>query len=428
MVEVKGLRYHKNADKVTGTKLTFPNNVTQSGLCSTCIKCGECEIGKKAKTGQTLFPQPFGAAQFGAEKRTPNLEDLQILPELYGEEVVFRKVKTETMIGKFKVKAPLAVAAMGSTIVAHSLGKELAEGAAKAGILMSIGENVIATYGKEGLKNRIQPFLDNYEGYGAVIVQGNGHDIKMGAYELAKEYGAHAIEVKFGQGAKQGLGGEIKVQTKEEAEKYKQYGYHIEENPDGTFQRHSMPGALTPEKLKNNMLKYAELDMPIFTKTGNGRGIIKLIKALDELKKENGVPIQSLTIDGFGGGTGMSPWLVMNEMNIDSASVFNALDEKPSFDILLAGGHNTGFDVAKGMMLGSKGSAMGRAFLIAANTDKEHGVENFVEAIKEELQMAAATMHLTSVDELIGRKQNLIALNQEASTMFGVPQNPKAVL
>jgi len=428
MTEIKGLRYHKNANKVTGTKLTFPDNVTQSGLCASCVKCGQCEIGKKAKTGQTLFPQPFGTTQFGAEKRTPNLEDLQIMPELYGEEVVFRQVKTETKIGKFKVKAPLAIAAMGSTIVAHSLGKELAEGAARAGILMSIGENVIATYGKEGLKGRIQPFLDNYNGYGAVIVQGNVNDIKMGVYDLAKEYGAHAIEVKFGQGAKQGLGGEIKVKTQEEAEKYKQLGYHIEKNPDGTFQRHSMPGALTPEKLKENMLKYSELDLPIFTKTGNGRGIIRLIKALDELKKENGVPIQSLTIDGFGGGTGMSPWLIMNEMNIDSASVLNALEEKPSFDILLAGGHNTGFDIAKGMLLGSSGSAMGRPFLIAANTDKEKGVENFVKALIEELQMITATMHLKSVEELIGRKQNLIALNKEAKEMFGVPQNPKAVL
>ncbi len=425
---IKGLRRHLNADQVTGTKLLFPDHATQSGMCAVCTQCGQCEIGKKSKTGQTLFPQPFGTSQFGAEKRLPNIEDLQIIPELYGGEVFFDTIEAETTIGGFKVRAPISVAAMGSTIVAHSKGRELAIGAAKAGIPMAIGENVVATYGEQGLKERMQPYLDNYDGYGALVVQANKHDMKMGVFEKAVELGAHAIEVKIGQGAKQGLGGEIKFEGEEAAEKYKQLGYHVVRNPDGSFQRHASPGELSDELLKETLVKYSELGLPIWVKTGMGRGTLKLVEALERIKKEEKVKVECLTIDGFGGGTGMSPWLVMNEMSIPSAAVMQLIEKQTSFDILLAGGYNNGFDVGKAMMLGAKGVSMGRPFLITAATGKAEGVQNFVKAITTELKMLSATLKVNKVSEITGRKQNLIALSKEAGEMFGVPTNPKAVL
>ncbi len=424
-MNIKGLRRHRNADVVTRSKLTFEEHVSQSGICSICTMDGNCEIGIKAKTGRTVFPEPFGVAQFGGEKRLPNLEDIQIVPELYGDSIIFKDVSTEVKIGSFKFSLPVSVAAMGSTKVAHLRGATLAEGAAKAGIGLVIGENVLATYGVEGLKGRVQAFLDNYRNYGALILQGNKEDIKQGIFEKAVELGAHAVEVKLGQGAKQGLGGEVKFEGDEQAEKYKRLGYFVIKNRDGSYQRHVQPGSISDEQIKDDFLKYSEYGLPIWVKTGMGRGITDLIAALQSLKEEQGVRIECLTIDGFGGGTGMSPWLVMNEMSLPSGMVFSILDKKPDFDILLAGGYNSGIDVGKAMMLGANGVAMGRAFLIAANTAKAEGVVNFCKAIKEELQMLCATQKVKSVEKLIGKRQNLYPLSEEAANLFGLERKLK---
>jgi glutamate synthase domain-containing protein 2 len=148
---------------------------------------------------------------------------------------------------------------------------------------------------------------------------------------------------------------------------------------------------------------------------------------LDRIKKEQGIPLKCLTVDGFGGGTGMSPWLVMNETSIPSGSLFSALRNKPDFDIVLAGGYNTGFDVAKGMMLGANGIAMGRAFLIAA-VEKEKGIINYVKALEEELQIACAIQRVNTVDSLTGRRKNLYALSEEAEKMFGISRKNEDIL
>ena len=117
------------------------------------------------------------------------MDDVQIIPELYGKEVIFNQTRPDVILGGFRVSAPIVVAGMGSTKVANDLGKELAVGAAKAGIPMVIGENLIATYGEKGIRDRIKPYLDNFDKkFGAVIVQGNTVDIAGGAFKAAKKF------------------------------------------------------------------------------------------------------------------------------------------------------------------------------------------------------------------------------------------------
>ena len=415
----RGLRRHTNADITTKTKLSYPDHASQSGICSLCTRDAVCEIGKKAREGRTLFPEPFGTGQFGAEKRLPNIEDLQILPELFGDGIIFKQVDVQSELGGFKVKAPVIIAGLGSTKVAHLQGDILAKGAAKAGIPMVIGESVLPTYGKAGLKARMKPYNDNKSKYGALVVQGNGHDIAQRVFEEGKSLGADAIEIKLGQGAKQNLGGEVTFTGDKEAKKYEKMGYFVIKNPDGTYQRHANPGSIKEEELRDLMIKKASLNLPIWVKTGIGRGILKLVSMLDRIKKEQGIPLKCLTVDGFGGGTGMSPWLVMNETSIPSGSLFSVLRNKPDFDIVLAGGYNTGFDMAKGMMLGANGIAMGRAFLIAA-VEKEKGIVNYIKALEEELQIACAIQRVSTVDGLVGRRKNLYALSEEAEKVFGI--------
>jgi isopentenyl diphosphate isomerase/L-lactate dehydrogenase-like FMN-dependent dehydrogenase len=430
----KGLNRHINGDQATGTNLTFGEHASQGGVCSICTKCGACEIGKRAETGTTMFPEPFGSCQFGAEKAMPGIHDLQIMPELYGPNIVFKKVRTETTLGGFKVRAPIAVAAMGSTMVAHVHGAVLAEGAAKAGIPMTIGENVVASYGEQGLVARIQPFLKSYDGKGAIIVQCQDHDEAAGAGKIAKKAGAHGIEVKLGQGAKQGLGGEIKFEGKENADKFRKMGYIIIENPDGSFQRHANAGSISDDELRKKLEHFASYGLPLWVKTGVGRGLVRLVKAIDESNKELGGVVKNLTIDGFGGGTGMSPWLVMNECSIPSILALQAIDFKPSFDITVAGGFTNGIDGGKALMMGANGFAMGRPFLIAANkTSKSRklgaqGVVNFVDSLVDDLQMACAIQKQENIKGLRNRRANLFAMSREAGELFGVPFEAKKAL
>jgi len=424
---LEGMRFHKNACMITGTKLYAPEHAAMSGLCANCIMCGMCEVGAKAKSGRTLFPQPFGTTQFGAEKRIPNMEDLQIMPELYGQGLFFTDTNSETTLGGFKCSVPLVIAGMGSTKVASDLNEPLTAGAAKAGIPRVLGENYLITFGEDKLKETIEIYKKNQkQGYGAIVIQVNANEHKLGLAKMAADLGADAIEFKIGQGAKQGLGGEIQFEGEEMAEKFKKAGYLVIDKGEGKYERHAFPGSLSSESLRETLKEYASYGKPLWVKTGMGIGIIKLIEEIDKIKKEEKLPIEMLTVDGFGGGTGMSPWLVMNEMNMPSGALFTVLKKKPSFDIILAGGYSTGFDIAKAMMLGAEGVAMGRPFLIAAK--QENGIENFCEAISEELRMVSVTQKADCASKFIGKRRALFALSKEAKEMFGITVEPKDVL
>jgi hypothetical protein len=425
--DLKGARFHKNACSITSTKLFSPDHAAMSGLCANCIMCGMCEVGAKAKSGRTLFPGPFGNTQFGAEKRLANMEDLQILPELYGEGLFFTKTTSETTLGGFKCTVPLVIAAMGSTKVASDLNDELTIGAAKAGIPRVLGENYLITFGKEKLKHTIDIYKQNQKsGYGAIVIQVNANEHKLGLAKIAAELGADAIEFKLGQGAKQGLGGEIQFEGDDLAKKYREAGYEVIKKDNGKYERHAFPGSMSDESVRATLKEYASYGKKIWIKIGMGIGIIKLIESLVKIKKEENIPLELITVDGLGGGTGMSPWLVMNEMNLPSGALFTMLKKKPTFDILLAGGYSTGFDAAKAMMLGADGVAMGRPFLIASK--QKDGIPNLCEALGEELRMVAVTQKVDSSSKFIGKRRALFALSKEAKNMFGIPAEPKDVL
>jgi len=423
----RGLRRHENADIATRTRLALPEHASVSGICSVCAHEGLCEIGRKAREGKAHLPEPYGTAQFGAEKRLTSLADLQVVPELFGQGQIFPKIRTEATIGGFRCSLPLAVAALGSSKVANDVCEAISSGTAAAGIPRVIGENILATYGKPGYKKVVDPYLQNYKKLGALVAQGNATEIGHGVFELAAELGCHAIEVKLGQGAKQNLGGEIRFESDADAEKYKKLGYFVVKDKQG-YVRHAHPGDILEDGLRQLLIKKAELGLPIWVKIGIGRGILKLIALLDKVKKEQGVPLTCLTVDGFGGGTGLSPWLIMNETCVPAGSLFATLDKKPSFDILLAGGISTGADIAKVMMLGAAGASAARPFIIAATVDPKEGIPNYVEALKEEVQMFCASQRVDSAEKLRGRRQNLYALDQAAAATFGVSDRPKDVL
>ncbi|MEM2974442.1 MAG: glutamate synthase-related protein, partial [Candidatus Micrarchaeia archaeon] len=203
------------------------------------------------------------------------------------------------------------------------------------------------------------------------------------------------------------------------AEKYRKLGYAIIEEGNDIYERHSSPGSIILEDLKQSIAKYSDLKVPVWIKVAAGRGIIELLEFLSDLKKKENLRLEAVTIDGYGGGTGMSPWIVMNEMGIPSASILSNL-KNMSFSVIVAGGFCDGSDVAKAIMLGADAVSMGRPFLIAANTAQEKGVQRFAAAIKEELQMICACLRKKKLIYIQGMKDNLYPLSIDAADMFGL--------
>jgi hypothetical protein len=241
-----------NASKATFTKNRTPDSVSPfSGLCTTCLEgCpGLCEVGKSAFRGrEVLYPQPYGKTTFASEKDYPvDFSHFNIMGTAVGahgieadsDKAIFPAVNIESQVGNrdpIKLKVPFVIPGLGSTKIAEDNWEDLAAGAAISGAILTIGENVCGmdpnsvfksgrVVNSPNLKKRVKDYWDWQNGYGEVVVQSNVEDTKLGVLEYAiQELGVKAVELKWGQGAKN-IGGEVKVSTLKEALTLKKRGY-----------------------------------------------------------------------------------------------------------------------------------------------------------------------------------------------------------
>jgi len=360
----------------------------------------------------------FGSTQSAGEQYHPGvprykaLRDIIFVPELLGTERVAKceqigteplyvHVDTDTALGGFKVKTPIVIAAMGSTPVANSIGPDLGMGAAQGGFVYSIGENIVNMWGydereKEDqptLRDRIEGFVKHSDGTGGVLIQQNVEDARAGVWQRVyddpalKEYfdaGLIGFEAKGGQGAKPGMGGEVKIGRHEAKRLYELY--HFPVNPmvveQSLYQRHSVPGTATSESLRQQITEVASKfpKAKLWFKTGPYGDLMEQIQVLDEVAGEFGIRIH-LTVDGGEGGTGMSPLGPMNDMGLPTLTCMSAIQKaKPRYtnlDYTITGGFLTGRDMAKVLALGADGVAFGKAFLVAAMTGRSRFAEDF---------------------------------------------------
>ncbi|AEG58735.1 FMN-binding glutamate synthase family protein [Desulforamulus ruminis] len=347
-----------NASTATLTKLRTPDShCSFSGMCSTCLDgcSGFCEIGKSAVRGkEILYPQPFGKVTSASQKDYPvDYSHFNIMGTAVGakgieadpDKAIFPAVNLETYLGAkqdLKLTTPIVVAAMGSTNVASDNWDHLAAGCAISGAGIAIGENVCAMDPNVEIKNgrvvhspnlarRIKDFQEWSQGAGFIAVQANVEDTKLGVQEYALEkLGVEAVEIKWGQGAKD-IGGEVKLNSLERALQLKGRGYIVLPNPEDPkvqesyqagafkeFERHSRIGMVSEEgfvkrveELRAGGAKY------VFLKTGAYRpaDLARAVKFASLAK------IDLLTVDGAGGGTGMSPWRMMNEWGVPTVYI-----------------------------------------------------------------------------------------------------------
>ena len=417
-----------NASAATLTKNRTEGSVVHaSGMCVTCVDgcIGMCEIGKSAYRGhEVIYPQPFGVITTAAEKNYPvDYSHFNIMGTVVGahgieadsDKAIFPAVDLGVTIGPkggLRFRYPWIISGIGSTDIAKNNWEGLAIGSALSGTGLTIGENVVGmdpqALIKQGrvidtadLKRRVKLYQDHRQnGYGAIIVQANIEDTRLRVQEYAIEkLGVEVVELKWGQGAKD-IGGEVKIRDFNKAQMLHERGYIVLPDPTDPdvikaferrafkeFERHSRVGMVTEESFGSRVEQLREAGAKyIFLKTGAYRPA-DLALALAFASKFR---LDLLTVDGAGGGTGMSPWHMMNEWGIPPVELHSLLyryakqlaDRKRYVPALAVGGGFTFEDqIFKGLAMGApfvKLVGMARGPIAAAMVGKTIGraIEN----------------------------------------------------
>jgi len=412
-----------NSNEATRTFNRSKSVVPMSGICSRCIDgCrGNCEVFKATFRGrELLYPGPFGDITAGGDKNYPldyshlNIQGYALgakgLPEgVEGnpDTARFPSVNTETDYGwdlKVKMATPIFTGALGSTEIARKNWEHFAVGAAISGVTIVCGENVCGIDpGLELDKNnkvtkspdmdrRIETYRRYYRGYGEILIQMNVEDTRLGVAEyVINKHGIETIELKWGQGAKC-IGGEIKVDSLERALELQRRGYIVTPDPSSPasqagfksgaikeFERHSRLGFIDEEGFYAECDRLRKLGFKRITLKTGAYGLRELAMAL---KWGSKAKIDLLTIDGAPGGTGMSPWRMMEEWGLPAlylhsaacefAEVLNKRGERVP-DLAFAGGFSSEDGIFKALALGApyvKAICMGRALMIPGMVGK----------------------------------------------------------
>ena len=412
------------ANDVLGT--VNRGNPAESGLCTLCrADCqGKCETFLSCMKGRKmLYPRDFGTITAGSDNITHvgvSYNSLRVQGYNYGvnglaqglsndaDDCIFPNVKIETEFGneiKTKSRLPILSGALGSTFIAAKYWESFAVGAALVGYPIVIGENVVGVDKQSVIKNgkievspeldrRIDTYLRYHDGYGAMIVQMNVEDTRNGVadYVIGKYGDKVIIELKWGQGAKD-IGGEIQVSDIDYAVFLKNRGYIVDPDPTlpevqqafksgaiRSFARHSRLGYTdlsNYDQVRDSfMTAIADLRSKgykrITLKTGS-YGMEALAMAI---KFATDAKLDLLTIDGSGGGTGMSPWNMMEAWGVPSlllhaksyeyASILAQKGQKV-VDLAFAGGIAREDQIFKALALGAPFTKMiciGRATMI----------------------------------------------------------------
>jgi hypothetical protein len=331
------------------------------------------------------------------------------------EDSIFPNVDLTSTFGrnvKIKSKLPVMTGALGSTKIAEKYWDTFAYAAALCGFPIVIGENVVGIDRAAVIKNgkiivapeldrRIEAYLKFHDGeYGCLFIQMNVEDTRNGVaeYLIEKwgdfiESGTIIIELKWGQGAKV-IGGEITVQSIEYAKFLKNdRGYIVDPDPDcpeikksylnraiDGFTRHSRLGYTDCSDI--SQVRQQFMDSVAYLKRLGFKGISLKTGSYDAetlamaLRYSSDAGLDLVTIDGSGGGTGQSPWNMMDQWGVSSLNLHQLAYEqcrilkrhgKTPPDLAFAGGLVREDHLFKALAVGApyaKMICMGRSIMI----------------------------------------------------------------
>ncbi|MGH3158476.1 MAG: glutamate synthase-related protein, partial [Streptosporangiaceae bacterium] len=323
-------------------------------------------------------------------------------------EPLYTDVDLRTTIGGFHSALPLSVSAFGSTQVASGdLGLAVAAQAGRLGIPMAIGENVVPVngYGRQGgddaergLLGRIRAYADAVpDGLGGVVIQQSTEDADAEVWNLVYSdpsaqgllhSGRLGFELKAGQGAKPGLGGLTVLSSKAATGIVSQFALDtVFGEASGQVLRIASPGTLTEEILRQQ-IRLMRNNFPrarVWVKLHPARDIAAA--ALTSWQ----AGADAVTVDGAEGGTGWAPGAFLDHVGLPLAECLRRIGIPNG--CLLAGGRIwEGTRVTKALALGARAATLGRAALLAADEDTDHGLVRFAECLALELRMLISAL------------------------------------
>jgi methylamine---glutamate N-methyltransferase subunit C len=383
----------------------------------------EAAIRARAAAGVAdAFPDPseYGRVLYGYAPVIPDdvIDELRLVPPVFvpqrlaklielAREPVYRDVKLDTLVGGLPSALPLYLSAFGSTqAVRVDLGIAAAAQAGRLGIPMVIGENVMPVngYGRIGkdaersLLARIVAYTKSAPGErGGVVVQQSTEDADAEVWNLVYsdpdvqsllDSGRLAFELKVGQGAKPGLGGMTVIDAATATRLADAYAIDsVFGLGSDTLLRSSSPGTFTEEILRRQVLLMRN-NYPrarIWVKLPPARDVREAALAAWEAGAD------AVTVDGAEGGTGWAPVAFLQHVGLPLGECLRRIGNHPSC-LLVSGRIWEGVRVAKCLALGANAVGLGRAALIAVDTDAENGLVNLVECLTLELQMLTSAL------------------------------------
>jgi len=379
----------------------------------------EDEVRARARAGAAaVFPpaSSYGTTLFGAAApASPDaLEEARLVPPVFlprrleklielGREPLYGDVCLSTEIGGFASALPVYLSAFGSTQVAGAgLGAAASAQAARLGIPMVIGENVVPVHGhgRAGgdsagtLLERLRAYADAApDGLGGVVVQQSTEDADAEVWNLVYsdpsaapllESGRLAFELKVGQGAKPGLGGMTLVDPSTAASLSELYSVDL--SLGDRVLRSSSPGTFTSEILRQQ-IRLMRNNFPragVWVKLLPGRDIASAASVAWAAGAD------AVTVDGAEGGTGWAP-TSFADVGLPLAECLSRMGT-PAGCLLASGRMWEGTRVAKVLALGARAAGLGRAALLAVDTDPAAGLVRFVEALALELRLLLSAL------------------------------------
>jgi methylamine---glutamate N-methyltransferase subunit C len=383
----------------------------------------ESAVRARALSGPAdAFPDPgsYGHTLYGADPGHAAydwIDRLRLVPPVFvphrleklvelAREPLYRDVELDTTVGGFRSTLPVYLSAFGSTRAASvDLGVAASRQAGVLGIPMVIGENItpVNGYGRieeseleKSMLTRVTAYAEQaLDGYGGVVIQQSTEDADAEVWNLVYsdpnvqpllESGRLGFELKVGQGAKPGLGGMTLLETTAAARLSDAYSIDPVFGSD-TVLRSSSPGTFTDEILRQQ-IRLMRNNYPrarIWVKLPPARDI----HAASLVAWDAGA--DAVTVDGAESGTGWAPVGFLEHVGLPLGECLRRIGEHPSC-LLVSGRMWEGARVAKCLALGATAAGLGRAALIAVDTDPENGLVNLVECLSLELQMLTSAM------------------------------------
>lgn len=418
------------------------------------------EVSTRAARGRAaVFPltelEEFGKALLGAPiyqtalPRYDTLDKILVIPPLYTplrlkkmeelmREPIFSDVETGCSFGGFRSTMPVSVASMGSTPVWNKVSLAVAKAAAETGIPMGVGENVATVWGyskrvkpsQPCFKERVMTYLENLKGpYGGVFIQQSVEDAYDELWNRVYsdpditpyiEEGKVGFEIKLGQGAKPGLGGETIVDRETALRLSQKYSFDTDPGKvvKQLYERHSAPGTFTPEILRS-MIRLMHNNYPrarVWVKMGPYRDLEKVAELCEAEKAD------LLWVDGKEGGTGLSPVTALKDLGLPLIACLGKilkLKQRLRLDFIGSGRLVDGGDIVKVLCLGCSAAGLGRAFVVAAYSGGVLGVKNYLETLKVEIQLLTSAVGKYSVSDL--GPEDIAATDPALARELGIP-------